>query len=64
MSQKSRLHDDIPVYPTERGQHHEVQRLLGLLRLSSPTQVDALGRIKFGEYSYPAGVRITNKAQD
>ena len=67
MSQKSKLRDDTPASPAEQDQHHEVQRLLGLLSLSSPTQVDALGRIKFGDcsYTYPAslGVKITNKAQ-
>ena len=68
MSQRSRLHDDTSVYVAEHGRYYQVQRLLSLLRLSAPTQVDALGRIKFGEFdcSYPASldVKITNKAQD
>lgn len=68
MSQKSKLHDDTQFYTTDQTRHHEVRHLLNLLGLSSPTQVDALGRIKFGEFdcSYPVslGVKVTNKAQD
>ena len=68
MSQKRQLHGDVTVHLGKQEQNDEIQRLLALLRLSSPTQIDALGRIKFGEFSYPTpsplGIKITNKVGD
>lgn len=68
MSKKRQPHTDTLIHTSRQEQNDDVQRLLALLRLSSPTQVDALGRIKFGEFSYPhpspLSIKITNKVED
>ena len=65
---KKQSHGDVSVHFGRQEQNDEIQRLLALLHLSSPTQVDALGRIKFGEFGYPhaapLGIKITNKVGD